>query len=163
MTESAEVSPKHPRAESIRIRERLIRRVKSGVVSLAGLIAHGRGEAFDYILGERTTPSAARAIRAAAGALLIAERPVLSVNGNMAALCPRELVELAGVTGAKLEVNLYHRLPGRDSAIEKLLRDEGVEDGSTPSSFSSDLGCSCSLAVVTVISGSAVSLDRVCR
>ncbi len=127
MTENAEVSPKHPRAESIRIRERLTRRVDSGVVSLAGLIAHGRGEAFDYILGEMTTPSAARAIRAAAGALLIAERPILSVNGNVAALCPRELVELAGVTGAKLEVNLYHRLPGRDSAIEKLLRDEGVK------------------------------------
>jgi 4-phosphopantoate--beta-alanine ligase len=32
------------------------------------------------------------------------------------------------VTGAKLEVNLYHRLPGRDSVIEKLLRDEGVKE-----------------------------------
>ncbi|RLI08752.1 hypothetical protein DRO42_05790 [Candidatus Bathyarchaeota archaeon] len=122
------VSRKHPRAESIRIRERLTRHIETGVVALAGLIAHGRGEAFDYILGEKTTPSARRAIAAAAASLLLAEHPVLSVNGNVAALCAEELVKLAKASNAKLEVNLFHRLPGREAAIEKLLRDAGAEE-----------------------------------
>ena len=39
----------HPRAHSLMIRERLIENIKSGVVATAGLIAHGRGEAFDYL------------------------------------------------------------------------------------------------------------------
>jgi len=128
VTRGTHVSDRHPRAESIRIRERLTKHVETGVVALAGLIAHGRGEAFDYILGERTTSSAMRAITSAAAALLLARRPVLSVNGNVAALCAKELVELAEASGAKLEVNLFHRLPGRDSAIEELLRDAGAEE-----------------------------------
>ena len=60
------VSKRHPRAESIRIREKLTGHVETRVLALAGLIAHGRGEAFDYILGEETTPSAKKAITAAA-------------------------------------------------------------------------------------------------
>ncbi len=95
---------------------------------MAGLIAHGRGEAFDYILGERTIPSAEKSITAASAALLLAEHPVLSVNGNVAALCAKELVELAEVTDAKLEVNLFHRLPGREEAIEAVLREAGAEE-----------------------------------
>jgi 4-phosphopantoate--beta-alanine ligase len=118
----------HPRAESIRIRERLTRHVETKVLALAGLIAHGRGEAFDYILGEETTPSAMRAITVAAATLLLADHPVLSVNGNVAALCAEDLVELARATGAKLEVNLFHRLPGREEAIERVLRDAGAEE-----------------------------------
>ncbi|MBS7631173.1 phosphopantothenate/pantothenate synthetase [Candidatus Bathyarchaeota archaeon] len=127
MSGGSEIS-KHPRAESLRIREQLTRHVQSGVVSFAGLIAHGRGEAFDYLLGEKTIPSALKAIKAAAGVLLIAKKPVLSVNGNAAALCSREIIELAEATDAKLEVNLYHRLPGRDSAIEKLLKETGARE-----------------------------------
>jgi len=128
MTGETHVSRRHPRAESIRVRERLTRHIETGVVALAGLIAHGRGEAFDYILGEKTTPPARRAITAAAASLLLARRPVLSVNGNAAALCAKELVELAEASGARLEVNLFHRLPGRDSAIERLLREAGAEE-----------------------------------
>lgn len=122
------VSKRHPRAESIRIRERLTGHVETKVLALAGLIAHGRGEAFDYILGEETTPSARTAIKAAAATLLLAEHPVLSVNGNVAALCAEEFVELAEATGAKLEVNLFHRLPGREEAIEALLREAGAKE-----------------------------------
>jgi 4-phosphopantoate--beta-alanine ligase len=128
MNNGTHVSDSHPRAESIRIRERLTKHVETGVVALAGLIAHGRGEAFDYIIGEKTTPSARGAITAAAAALLLADHPVLSVNGNAAALCARELVELAKACGAGLEVNLFHRLPGREEAIEKLLRKAGAEE-----------------------------------
>jgi 4-phosphopantoate--beta-alanine ligase len=126
MTEKADVSPRHPRAESIRIRERITRGLDTKVLAPAGLIAHGRGETFDYILGERTTPSAAGAITTAAATLLLAERPVISVNGNTAALCAGEIVELARVSGAKLEVNLFHRLPGRDEAIARVLRESGA-------------------------------------
>jgi len=122
------VSPKHPRAESIRIRERLTRHVETGVVALAGLIAHGRGEAFDYILGETTTPSASEAITAAASALLLAKRPVLSVNGNVAALCPNEVVKLARAADALIEVNLFHRLPDRERAIAELLIGAGAKE-----------------------------------
>ena len=97
-------------------------------MALAGLIAHGRGEAFDYILGEETTPSARTAITAAAAILLLADHPVLSVNGNVAALCPEEFVELSEETGAKLEVNLFHRLPGREEAIDAVLREAGAKE-----------------------------------
>jgi 4-phosphopantoate--beta-alanine ligase len=122
------VSKRHPRAESIRIREKLTGHVETRVLALAGLIAHGRGEAFDYILGEETTPSAKKAITAAAAMLLLAEHPVLSVNGNVAALCPEEFVELSEETGAKLEVNLFHRLPGREEAIDAVLREAGAKE-----------------------------------
>lgn len=128
MTPGAHVSERHPRAGSIRIREQLAKHVETGVVALAGLIAHGRGEAFDYILGERTSPSAMQAITTAAVALILAERPVISVNGNVAALCAEDLVKLSKASGAKLEVNLYHRLPGREAAIERLLREAGAEE-----------------------------------
>lgn len=122
------VSSRHPRAESIRIREKLTGHVETKVLALAGLIAHGRGEAFDYILGEETTPSAKTAITAAAATLLLAERPVLSVNGNVAALCAEDFVGLSEATGAKLEVNLFHRLPGREEAIEAVLREAGARE-----------------------------------
>jgi len=126
LMEDIHVSKRHPRAESIRIRERLTGHVETKVLALAGLIAHGRGEAFDYILGEETTPSAKTAITAAAATLLLAEHPVLSVNGNVAALCAEEFVELSEATGAKLEVNLFHRRPGREEAIEAVLREAGA-------------------------------------
>jgi len=118
------VSPGHPRAESIGIREKLTGQVETGVVALAGLIAHGRGEAFDYLIGERTIQSAERAVTAAA-ALLLAEHAVISVNGNLAALCLKDTVDLSVVTGAMLEVNLFHRLPGRDEAIKRRLVEAG--------------------------------------
>ncbi|MGD2200092.1 MAG: phosphopantothenate/pantothenate synthetase [Candidatus Bathyarchaeota archaeon] len=128
MTREHHVSDEHPRAESIRIRERLTGHIGTKVLALAGLIAHGRGEAFDYILGEETTPSAMRAIKVAAATLLLAERPVLSVNGNVAALCADGLVGLSRATGARLEVNLFHRQPGREEAIERVLREAGAEE-----------------------------------
>ena len=89
-----EVSPKHPRATSLRIRAQLVQGFETGVTSLFGLFAHGRGEAFDYLLGEITTENARRAIRVAAACLLLAQNPVLSVNGNVAALVPKDPVEI---------------------------------------------------------------------
>ena len=106
----------------------MTRGVEKNVTALAGLLAHGRGEAFDYILGEETTAPGMRAITAAAVTLLLAEHAVLSVNGNVAALCPEEFVELSNISDAKLEVNIFHRLPGREEAIEKVLREAGAEE-----------------------------------
>ncbi|MEM4518697.1 MAG: phosphopantothenate/pantothenate synthetase family protein, partial [Sulfolobales archaeon] len=87
-----EISPKHPRYESLMIREKLVKGFKDGYVVAQGLIAHGRGECFDYLIGEETIPPAIKAIRAAAAALLLAKHPVISVNGNVAALVAEDVV-----------------------------------------------------------------------
>ncbi|WP_327053175.1 4-phosphopantoate--beta-alanine ligase [Halomicrococcus gelatinilyticus] len=118
----------HPRAQSLRTRHRIEDGVEKGITSKQGLIAEGRGEAFDYLLGERTLPSADAAERAAAAQLLLADHPVLSVNGNVAALVPAEMVELADVTGADLEVNLFNRTEERIEAIADHLREHGAEE-----------------------------------
>src|SRR5436309_15303808 len=99
----------HPRYRSLRIRELLVRGMKEGIVVPEGLLAHGRGEAFDYLIGERTSKAAGRAIEAAAAALLMAKRPVLSVNGNTAALVLREVSKLVSIIPANVEVNWYMR------------------------------------------------------
>lgn len=111
----------HPRRESLMIREKLVEGVRLGITSQHGLIAHGRGEAYDYLLGERTREFADTAVKAAVATMLLAEHPVISVNGNAAALVPRDLVQLAEVTGAKLEINLFHVSDARVTAIEQHL------------------------------------------
>ena len=46
-------------------------------------------------LGEKTSKDAtSQAIKAAAAQLLLAERPVISVNGNIAALCPKQIIKI---------------------------------------------------------------------
>lgn len=128
LTEEIEIPQKHPRAKSLRIREKLIKHFKSGVVASAGLIAHGRGEAFDYILGEKTTQPALKAIEAAAVTLLTAEHPVISVNGNAAALASKDIVELSKITKAKIEVNLFYRSSEREIAIKRVLEEAGATE-----------------------------------
>ncbi|WP_224447576.1 4-phosphopantoate--beta-alanine ligase [Haloprofundus salilacus] len=123
-----EIPEDHPRYESLLTRHRIEEGVEKGITSRQGLIAQGRGEAFDYLLGERTTESADAAERAAAAYLLLAEHPVLSINGNVAALCPGELVELANVVGADLEVNLFNRTDERMRAIADHLREHGASE-----------------------------------
>lgn len=118
----------HPRYTALLEREALIEGYKKGITAEAGLIAHGRGEAFDYLLGEKTTKEAKSAIKAAGAALLLAENPVISVNGNTAALCPEALIELSNAAGAKLEINLFYRSEERVKKIEKVLQDLGAEE-----------------------------------
>ncbi|HTP53562.1 MAG TPA: phosphopantothenate/pantothenate synthetase [Thermoplasmata archaeon] len=121
------LSPRHPRYRSLVVRVGLANAHRNGVVVPEGLIAHGRGEAFDYLLGERTSPSARRAERTAAEWLLAARHPVLSVNGNVAALASREVARLArAVPGLGIEVNLFHRTPARAIRIARRLRAAGV-------------------------------------
>ncbi len=124
----SEIPDDHPRAESLRIRHKIIHGMDHNVVAKAGLIAHGRGEAFDYLLGEETTPPAKKAIKAAAAALLLSEYPVISVNGNSAALTPKEIIELSEVSGAKIEVNIFYRSPERLEAIKKVLEEAGAKE-----------------------------------
>ncbi len=117
----------HPRFESLRIRELLVRGMRDGIVVPEGLLAHGRGEAFDYLIGERTNKTAEKALEASAAALIIAKSPVMSVNGNMAALVPREVSRLARLVPARVEVNLFHRSLEREKRIAALLRRSGVK------------------------------------
>ena len=117
----------HPRAESLYIREMLVNGFRQGLVVPEGLIAHGRGEAYDYLIGERTTKTAQRAIEAAAAMMLLSNRPVISVNGNTAALCPNTVVELAKVTGAAIEVNIFYRTEEREKAIKAELKLHGAK------------------------------------
>ena len=107
---------------------------EKGLVIEQGLIAHGRGEAFDYILGERTIPAAARAENAAAAFLVLAENPVISVNGNVAALAAREVVKLSKSVPAILEVNLFYRTEKRVQKVAECLRAAGAKEvlGTTP-------------------------------
>jgi len=142
------VPKSHPRYASLITRDRIVKGVRLGITSLHGLVAQGRGEAFDYLLGERTTEWADEAERVAAAVLLIAEQPVISVNGNAAALCPKEIVRLwktlfeirsknnknngYGIPDrARIEVNLFHRSEKRVKAIvshlKKGLRGKTVE------------------------------------
>jgi 4-phosphopantoate--beta-alanine ligase len=110
------------------IRERLVEGFKAGLVVPDGLAAHGRGEAFDYVIGEKTAEQAKKAVEAAAAMLLSAKRPVISVNGNVAALVPDEVVKLADATGAKLEVNLFHGSAEREAKIAEYLRKHGAKE-----------------------------------
>lgn len=121
------ISPSHPRFRSLVTRARLAAELRSGLVVPEGLIAHGRAEAFDYLLGERTSPSARRAIRRAAEWLVAAKAPVISVNGNVAALAAGDVARLVQVLPElKVEVNLFHRTPSRARAVAHRLRTAGV-------------------------------------
>jgi len=115
------VPKSHPRYESLLLREKITDCLKEGVISEAGIAAHGRGEAFDYFLGEKTTDEANKAIKAAAEMLCKAKNPVISVNGNIACLVPKEIVELSEIVPLKIEINLFYRTREREVKIKKRL------------------------------------------
>ena len=57
-----------------------------------------------------------------------AQKSVISVNGNFAALCPKEIIQLAKITDSKIEVNLFYSSEKRKKAISKILRKSGAEE-----------------------------------
>lgn len=118
----AHVPKEHPRYASLMARYAVAEGVKSGVTTITGLTAHGRGEAFDYLLGERSHPFAERAAKAAAAAILLATRPVISINGNSAVLTPKEMISLAKSSGALLEVNLFYDSGKRRTKIGAMFK-----------------------------------------
>jgi pantothenate synthetase (EC 6.3.2.1) len=117
----------HPRYHSLVTRARIEAGVEAGITARGGLIAQGRGEAFDYLLGEQTIPTAAEAAEVAAALLLEAAHPVISVNGNVAALVPDATVAVATATEAALEINLFHASEQRREAIAAHLRAHGAD------------------------------------
>lgn len=118
----------HPRYVSLLTRDKIVEGVRQGITGTQGLIAQGRGEAFDYLIGEKTTPGALHAEKVAAARLLLAKRPVISVNGNVAALVPEEIIRLSEAVNAPLEVNLFYRTEERVNAIIRHLRSKGAKN-----------------------------------
>ena len=122
-----EIPSDHPRRVSLEIRHRIIEGHSRDVVATAGLLAHGRGEAFDYLIGEKTTEAAQMAARAAVAAMLQAKHPVISVNGNACALAARDLVRLSELIKAPLEINLFYYRQEREDAILAELKAAGAK------------------------------------
>ena len=112
-----EVPPTHPRYASLMARKRLTDAAAAGMLAESALIAHGRGEAFDYLLGERTCEAARKAVTEVAAILLSAENPVISVNGNTVALAGPQLLTCAAILNCPVEVNIYYRTPERMKAL----------------------------------------------
>lgn len=109
--------PSHPRYQSLLLRHRLEEAEKLGMLAGSAMIAHGRGEAYDYLLGEQTIPSAHEATLHALKALSNAERPVISLNGNAVALAGEQLLVLAQQLNCPVEINIFYRTPERMSAL----------------------------------------------
>ena len=61
-----EIPESHPRRTSLLSREKIVNATKEGLLADSAMIAHGRGEAFDYLLGEKTSDSARLAIKESA-------------------------------------------------------------------------------------------------
>ncbi|MDD4126912.1 MAG: 4-phosphopantoate--beta-alanine ligase [Methanomicrobium sp.] len=116
----------HPRYASLVRREKIAEAAWAGIVAMEGVGSHGRGEAFDYLIGEKTTKSALLAERTAAALFINAKKPVFSVNGNTAALAADLIREFQQATGAVVEVNLFHRTEERIEKITKFLEEKGV-------------------------------------
>jgi len=125
---------------SLIARQALADAASEGLLAESAMIAHGRGEAFDYLLGEETSESAQLAIREMAARLMTANNPVISVNGNTVVLAGPDLIRVAAVIGCPIEVNLYYRTPERVEGLLKRLKQqaEEVARGPAPDGWEGD-------------------------
>ena len=121
-----DIPKSHPRYESLMTRKKISDALKKGLVHETGLIAHGRGEAFDYLIGEKTIPVVDEAEKIAAAALLNAKNPVISVNGNVVVLTGMDCINLSVEIPAKIEVNLFHRTDSRMKLLTRELLNLGA-------------------------------------
>lgn len=112
-----DADPSHPRYSSLFSRHLLVEAAKKGMLADSAMIAHGRGEAYDYLLGEQTIPSALEATIEASARLNAAERPIISLNGNVVALCAEKMLILASEIGCPVEVNIFYRTPERMESL----------------------------------------------
>lgn len=119
------LSRAHPRYESLLLRDKIVKASKEGYLAESAMIAHGRGEAFDYLLGEITTLPAKRAMYVTVALMILSKNPVISVNGNTTALAIDEVIEFAKAVNAKIEINLFYRTDERVDKITKLYKDHG--------------------------------------
>ena len=125
------LSRAHPRYESLLLRDKIVKASKEGYLADSAMIAHGRGEAFDYLLGEITTLPAKRAMYVTVALMLLSKNPVVSVNGNTTALAIDEVIAFAKAVGAKIEINLFYRTDERVDKITKLYKDHGYPERGT--------------------------------
>ena len=132
----ANIPDSHPRKASLLSRQRIVDATKDGFLADSAMIAHGRGEAFDYLLGEKTSDSAKLAIKEVAARLIAAKKPVISVNGNTVILAGKNIIRVAAVLNCPIEVNIYYRTEDRmeklNSFLEKqkeLLSQENSPEG----------------------------------
>ena len=111
------VDESHPRYQSLMIRKKVADAGVKGMLADSAMIAHGRGEAFDQLLGERTIPSALEATKEAVARLVRARKPVLSLNGNAIALAGQEFLTIASQLDCPIEINIFYRTPERMGAL----------------------------------------------
>ena len=119
-----DIPKSHPRRESLLSRQKLVDAASKGMLADSALIAHGRGEAFDYLLGEKTCKSARLAITETACRLRNSEKCIISVNGNTVALAGPQLIACAAVLNCPIEVNIYYRTPKRMEVLLSTLMDQ---------------------------------------
>jgi 4-phosphopantoate--beta-alanine ligase len=131
--------PSHPRYKSLLMRAKIEAAAKAGLLAESALIAHGRGEAFDYLLGERTCASAMQATRETAARLMKAEHPIISLNGNTVALAAEELMKCAALIGADVEINIFYRTEKRmELLLSSVSETKDLIKKEIPEGFSAD-------------------------
>ncbi len=118
----AEIPKSHPRRKSLISRKKIVDATKNGLLADSAMIAHGRGEAFDYLLGEKTSDIAKLSIKESAARLKSAKNPVISVNGNTAVLAGESLIRVAAVLRCPIEINIYYRTPERMEKLHEFLK-----------------------------------------
>ena len=116
----------HPRYESLILREKIKKAHEMGYLADSGMIAHGRGEAFDYLIGEKTIASSYEATKVAVATFILAKNPIISVNGNSLALAIDDIIDLSKVLNGKIEINLFYRSKERVKIIKNLFKEKGV-------------------------------------
>ncbi|MDR3291989.1 MAG: phosphopantothenate/pantothenate synthetase [Methanobrevibacter sp.] len=118
----------HPRYKSLVLRDKIMKAYKEGYLSETGMIAHGRGETFDYLFGEKTTEPSKIAIKVTVAKLFLAKNPVISINGNVTALVIDEIIQLANLIPAKIEINLFYRTKKRVDIIKSIVDKKGYKN-----------------------------------
>lgn len=118
----------HPRYQSLVYRDKIVKAHQNGILADSGMIAHGRGETFDYLIGEKTTHNSQNTIDVASCYFLTSKKPVLSVNGNTTALVSEDIAQLSKLLDIPVEINLYYRTPERITKIEEVYRKLGVKE-----------------------------------
>ena len=113
--------PSHPRYQSLLSRHLLEQAAKQGMLADSALIAHGRGEAYDYLIGEKTSSNASEATNNALAHLIAGKKPVISLNGNTTALAGYEMMKIAEYLQCPIEVNIFYRTEQRINALFRYL------------------------------------------
>jgi 4-phosphopantoate--beta-alanine ligase len=121
LNKMAEIPESHPRRKSLISRKTIVNATKQGLLADSAMIAHGRGEAFDYLLGEKTSEIAKLSIKESAARLISAKHPVISVNGNTVVLAGKSLVRVAAVLQCPIEINIYYRTEERMNLLYDFL------------------------------------------